>query len=158
MHLTGFLPIVLLLFIVSCAGRPFYPLPGKLPDGDKQPLQTSHPYNIAHRGSNGELPEETAPAYLVINKAYKFLYYFPIWEISQLMVRGKDPRPNFAKVKNLYVILIISAYWPTRVKKIYYRNLSSFFVPRKMKMRCKSWSVFYSFFYNTIIFFIFIFF
>ncbi|VAH02920.1 unnamed protein product [Triticum turgidum subsp. durum] len=30
----------------------------------KQPLQTSRPYNIAHRGSNGEIPEETAAAYL----------------------------------------------------------------------------------------------
>ncbi|XP_015883124.3 glycerophosphodiester phosphodiesterase GDPD6 isoform X1 [Ziziphus jujuba] len=58
------LPIVLLLFIVSCAGRPFYPLPRKLAGSDKQPLQTSRPYNIAHRGSNGEIPEETAPAYL----------------------------------------------------------------------------------------------
>uniref|UniRef100_A0A452Y3P8 glycerophosphodiester phosphodiesterase n=7 Tax=Aegilops tauschii subsp. strangulata TaxID=200361 RepID=A0A452Y3P8_AEGTS len=30
----------------------------------KQPLQTFRPYNIAHRGSNGEIPEETAAAYL----------------------------------------------------------------------------------------------
>eukprot|EP00250_Pteridium_aquilinum_P009277 c18562_g1_i1 orf=136-1317(+) len=29
-----------------------------------QPIQTVRPYNIAHRGSNGELPEETGPAYL----------------------------------------------------------------------------------------------
>ncbi|KAL0865702.1 hypothetical protein Bca101_044820 [Brassica carinata] len=32
--------------------------------GAKLPIQTSRPYNIAHRGSNGEIPEETAPAYL----------------------------------------------------------------------------------------------
>jgi glycerophosphoryl diester phosphodiesterase len=31
----------------------------------KKPIQTFRPYNIAHRGSNGELPEETAAAYLV---------------------------------------------------------------------------------------------
>lgn len=30
----------------------------------KAPLQTSRPFNIAHRGSNGELPEETAAAYM----------------------------------------------------------------------------------------------
>lgn len=30
----------------------------------RQPLQTFRPFNIAHRGSNGELPEETAAAYL----------------------------------------------------------------------------------------------
>ncbi|KAG8080194.1 hypothetical protein GUJ93_ZPchr0007g5553 [Zizania palustris] len=29
----------------------------------KAPLQTSRPFNIAHRGSNGEIPEETAAAY-----------------------------------------------------------------------------------------------
>ncbi|KAL6995068.1 Glycerophosphodiester phosphodiesterase gdpd6 [Sarracenia purpurea var. burkii] len=31
---------------------------------NRQPLQTLRPYNIAHRGSNGELPEETAAAYM----------------------------------------------------------------------------------------------
>ncbi|KAF8674485.1 hypothetical protein HU200_048321 [Digitaria exilis] len=30
----------------------------------KKPIQTFRPYNIAHRGSNGELPEETEAAYL----------------------------------------------------------------------------------------------
>ncbi|MCL7049026.1 hypothetical protein MKW94_001100, partial [Papaver nudicaule] len=29
-----------------------------------QPLQTFRPYNIAHRGSNGEIPEETVAAYM----------------------------------------------------------------------------------------------
>ncbi|KAG0622915.1 hypothetical protein M758_3G133500 [Ceratodon purpureus] len=31
---------------------------------DRQPLQTQRPFNIAHRGSNGEIPEETAEAYV----------------------------------------------------------------------------------------------
>ncbi|CAL5083939.1 unnamed protein product [Urochloa decumbens] len=31
--------------------------------GDMAPLQASRAFNIAHRGSNGELPEETAAAY-----------------------------------------------------------------------------------------------
>lgn len=63
--MTGFLPFVSLLLVVGCAGRPYYPLPSKLADANRQPLQTSRPYNIAHRGSNGELPEETEPAYKV---------------------------------------------------------------------------------------------
>ncbi|CAG7903513.1 unnamed protein product [Brassica rapa] len=41
-----------------------YPLPGVGAKGGKLPIQTSRPYNIAHRGSNGEIPEETAAAYL----------------------------------------------------------------------------------------------
>jgi len=63
-HLTGFevVPFLILLTIAGCVGRP---LPSKLDDVDKQPLQTSRPYNIAHRGSNGEFPEETAAAYMV---------------------------------------------------------------------------------------------
>ncbi|BBH04017.1 PLC-like phosphodiesterases superfamily protein [Prunus dulcis] len=60
----SFAPFVFLLLLVGCSGRPFYPLPSKLADGDRQPLQTSRPYNIAHRGSNGEIPEETAAAYM----------------------------------------------------------------------------------------------
>lgn len=68
LNLTGLLPLVSLLLLVGCAGRPFHPLPRKLPNGNRQPLQTFRPYNIAHRGSNGELPEETEPAYKVGNK------------------------------------------------------------------------------------------
>ncbi|XP_061364934.1 glycerophosphodiester phosphodiesterase GDPD6-like [Gastrolobium bilobum] len=59
-----FAPIVFLLLIVGCTARPLYPLPSKGGDGSKQPLQTFRPYNIAHRGSNGEIPEETRPAYM----------------------------------------------------------------------------------------------
>lgn len=39
-------------------------MPSKLDLKDKQPLQTYRPYNIAHRGSIGEIPEETAAAYM----------------------------------------------------------------------------------------------
>ncbi|KAK9106813.1 hypothetical protein Syun_022824 [Stephania yunnanensis] len=45
-----------LLLVVGCAGRPLH--------HHKKPLQTSRPYNIAHRGSNGEFPEETVGAYM----------------------------------------------------------------------------------------------
>ncbi|XP_015571933.1 glycerophosphodiester phosphodiesterase GDPD6 [Ricinus communis] len=64
MALTCFITIILLSFIFVCSGRPIYPLPSKISHGNRQPLQTSRPYNIAHRGSNGEIPEETAAAYM----------------------------------------------------------------------------------------------
>lgn len=56
-------PVLVLFLIVGCAARPFYPLPSRLPGVIRQPLQATRPYNIAHRGSNGEFPEETLPAY-----------------------------------------------------------------------------------------------
>jgi glycerophosphoryl diester phosphodiesterase len=49
---------------VCAAGRTLHPLPVKGPKTVKLQLQTSRPYNIAHRGSNGEIPEETTAAYL----------------------------------------------------------------------------------------------
>lgn len=63
---VGIFPLLLVLSstIEGASGRPFYPLPSKLNEKDKQPLQTHRPYNIAHRGSNGELPEETPAAYM----------------------------------------------------------------------------------------------
>ncbi|CAH9102459.1 unnamed protein product [Cuscuta epithymum] len=57
-------PFVLLLLFVGCSARPLYPLPSRRNDRTKQPLQTFRPFNIAHRGANGEFPEETAPAYM----------------------------------------------------------------------------------------------
>ncbi|KEH32030.1 glycerophosphoryl diester phosphodiesterase family protein [Medicago truncatula] len=62
--LSGFAPFVFLLLVIGGTARPLYPLPGKGDHGTKQPLQTFRPYNVAHRGSNGELPEETREAYL----------------------------------------------------------------------------------------------
>jgi glycerophosphoryl diester phosphodiesterase len=44
--------------------RPLFPLPSKASNEEKKPIQTFRPYNIAHRGSNGEIPEETTAAYL----------------------------------------------------------------------------------------------
>lgn len=57
--------LLVLLFSSSSSARPLYKLPSKDHRGTKQPLQTSRPYNLAHRGSNGEFPEETAAAYWV---------------------------------------------------------------------------------------------
>ncbi|CAA7043229.1 unnamed protein product [Microthlaspi erraticum] len=61
MILTKCLLLVWLSLLTLCAGRTLHSHPGK---GAKQPIQTSRPYNIAHRGSNGEIPEETAASYL----------------------------------------------------------------------------------------------
>ncbi|CAL5374490.1 unnamed protein product [Camellia sinensis] len=59
----GVVPFIFVLLIVECSARPFYPLPSKVEHKTRQPLQTFRPYNIAHRGSNGEIPEETTAAY-----------------------------------------------------------------------------------------------
>ena len=62
--LPSFTPFVFLLLVIGSNARTLYPLPSKGGNGSRKPLQTFRPYNIAHRGSNGELPEETHPAYL----------------------------------------------------------------------------------------------
>ncbi|KAI9070774.1 hypothetical protein K1719_047265 [Acacia pycnantha] len=61
---TSFVLFIYLFLIAGCTARPLYPLPSKDTEKNRQPLQTFRPYNIAHRGSNGELPEETSPAYM----------------------------------------------------------------------------------------------
>lgn len=63
--LAGSFLFSFILLVAQAAARPLYPLPSKVANGLKQPLQTFRPYNIAHRGSNGEIPEETAFAYMV---------------------------------------------------------------------------------------------
>ncbi|KAL8150630.1 hypothetical protein V2J09_020438 [Rumex salicifolius] len=52
-----------MLLIADCGARTLYTPYRKADKTHKQPLQTFRPFNIAHRGSNGELPEETTPAY-----------------------------------------------------------------------------------------------
>ncbi|KAL0914269.1 hypothetical protein M5K25_014599 [Dendrobium thyrsiflorum] len=59
-----FIPFLLLSLFDDAIGRPFYELPSKLQNKHKEPLQSFRPYNIAHRGSNGEIPEETVDAYM----------------------------------------------------------------------------------------------
>jgi len=62
--------LVLLLWAsapeVANASRryPYFPLSSEEEGPARQPLQTQRPFNIAHRGSNGEFPEATAGAYL----------------------------------------------------------------------------------------------
>ncbi|XP_074574175.1 glycerophosphodiester phosphodiesterase GDPD6-like [Curcuma longa] len=56
--------LIFFSLFVGSHGRALYPLPSKQQHKAKSPLQTSRPYNIAHRGSNGEIPEETAAAYM----------------------------------------------------------------------------------------------
>ncbi|CAA6657376.1 unnamed protein product [Spirodela intermedia] len=60
---TGFVYVLLLNHFLGSLARPLYPLPSKF-NTDKQQLQTFRPFNIAHRGSNGEFPEETAASYV----------------------------------------------------------------------------------------------
>ncbi|KAF5796898.1 putative glycerophosphodiester phosphodiesterase [Helianthus annuus] len=55
--------VTFLLLFIGCSARRHYPLPSDN-GSTKKPLQTFRPFNVAHRGSNGELPEETGPAYL----------------------------------------------------------------------------------------------
>ncbi|XP_064971046.1 glycerophosphodiester phosphodiesterase GDPD6-like isoform X2 [Musa acuminata AAA Group] len=62
--LGGIASLLLFSLFNLTVGRPIYLLPSKQDNKVKQPLQTSRPYNIAHRGSNGEIPEETAAAYM----------------------------------------------------------------------------------------------
>jgi glycerophosphoryl diester phosphodiesterase len=64
--LAGCVPLFLLLLSHLAFARPLFPLPSKTKNEEKRPIQTFRPYNIAHRGSNGEIPEETAFAYLVL--------------------------------------------------------------------------------------------
>ncbi|XP_021896339.1 glycerophosphodiester phosphodiesterase GDPD6 [Carica papaya] len=64
MGLPDFAPLIFLSLIAGSVARPLYPLPSKAGNDNRQPLQTSRAYNIAHRGSNGEIPEETAAAYM----------------------------------------------------------------------------------------------
>lgn len=59
--------VLLLLWTSAHAARrfPYFPVPGLENRVGRLPLQTQRAFNIAHRGSNGELPEETAEAYMV---------------------------------------------------------------------------------------------
>ncbi|KAM7480101.1 hypothetical protein LguiA_028314 [Lonicera macranthoides] len=74
MQLAAVVPFVFLLLLLGCSARPLYPLPSRRNDPNKLPLQTFRPFNIAHRGSNGEIPEETSAAYLrAINEGADFI-------------------------------------------------------------------------------------
>jgi glycerophosphoryl diester phosphodiesterase len=62
------LVVVAAAAVASSGGVAARPLVGEGGGGawgqdSRAPLQTSRAFNIAHRGSNGELPEETAAAY-----------------------------------------------------------------------------------------------
>jgi glycerophosphoryl diester phosphodiesterase len=64
--LTGHIStLVLVLLFGGSNASTAAPPRSQLDVNHKKQLQTFRPYNIAHRGSNGELPEETSAAYLV---------------------------------------------------------------------------------------------
>lgn len=56
--------IVLVLLSGESNANPAASQQSQLDVNHRKPLQTFRPYNIAHRGSNGEIPEETTAAYL----------------------------------------------------------------------------------------------
>ncbi|XP_050224938.1 glycerophosphodiester phosphodiesterase GDPD6 [Mercurialis annua] len=64
MTVACFIAVICLSLVLVSYARPIYPLPSKMSHNERQALQTSRPYNIAHRGSNGEMPEETAASYM----------------------------------------------------------------------------------------------
>ncbi|PWA62084.1 PLC-like phosphodiesterases superfamily protein [Artemisia annua] len=81
------------LLFIGCSARRLYPLPSEN-ESTKQPLQTFRPFNVAHRGSNGEIPEETTPAYLVHfffnplpsqRKAFSDLFMFKHVDVNVLV-------------------------------------------------------------------------
>jgi hypothetical protein len=67
--MTGHVSFIVLVLLGGSDGNPVAPHQSQLDVNHKKPLQTFRPYNIAHRGSNGEIPEETAAAYSVTNNA-----------------------------------------------------------------------------------------
>lgn len=73
--------LVLLFGVSNSKASPAAPPHSQLDENHKKPIQTFRPYNIAHRGSNGELPEETAAAYLVTKFSFSQQptsnYFFP---------------------------------------------------------------------------------
>lgn len=88
LNLTGFAPLVFLLLLIGGSARPLHPLPSEGDNGSRKPLQTFRPYNIAHRGSNGEIPEETRPAYMVnlhnsFGKIAFLSHYFMHWKLTE---------------------------------------------------------------------------
>uniref|UniRef100_A0ACD5X9F0 Uncharacterized protein n=1 Tax=Avena sativa TaxID=4498 RepID=A0ACD5X9F0_AVESA len=56
--------VVVLVLLGGSDANPVAPRRSQLDVTHKKPLQTFRPFNIAHRGSNGEIPEETAAAYV----------------------------------------------------------------------------------------------
>jgi glycerophosphoryl diester phosphodiesterase len=68
--MIGHVSIVVLVLFGGSDANPVAPHQSQLDVNHKKPLQTFRPYNIAHRGSNGEIPEETAAAYSVTNNAF----------------------------------------------------------------------------------------
>nr|XP_051179557.1 glycerophosphodiester phosphodiesterase GDPD6-like [Lolium perenne] len=61
--MTGHVSFIVLVLLGGSDANPVAPHQSQLDVNHKKPLQTFRPYNIAHRGSNGEIPEETAAAY-----------------------------------------------------------------------------------------------
>ncbi|EMS65567.1 hypothetical protein TRIUR3_12038 [Triticum urartu] len=78
--------VLVLMFLGGSDANPAARRHGQLDvNHKKKPLQTSRPYNIAHRGSNGEIPEETAAAYLVVNHLIAGLSVVIKWQQASIL-------------------------------------------------------------------------
>jgi hypothetical protein len=98
--MIGHVSIVVLVLFGGSDANPVAPHQSQLDVNHKKPLQTFRPYNIAHRGSNGEIPEETAAAYSVTNNAF---FYIEITE------QYFDADPNY-RYQNVALIFSILRY------------------------------------------------
>lgn len=103
---AGFVHGLLLSHFLGSFARPLYPLPSKL-NKDKQPLQTFRPYNIAHRGSNGEFPEETAGAYMVCDMWLFVMYFIQYLESTAWRVLQNKTHYQIKSAKSLKKLICV---------------------------------------------------
>lgn len=82
---TGAVLTLLIVSALSYASAirryPYFSVPDIDGLQGRQPIQTQRAFNIAHRGSNGEIPEATAEAFLV------HIFSLPLWIIHKKILR-----------------------------------------------------------------------
>lgn len=107
--------IVLVLLWGASEANPVGPRHGQLDARYKKPLQTFRPYNVAHRGSSGQIPEETAAAYLrAIEEGADFIeadivaskdgYLICFHDVTLDATTDVANRTEFAKRKSTYEV------------------------------------------------------
>jgi len=71
LYLSVYAPIIVLVLLWGRSeANLIAPRHSKLDVNHKKPLKTFRPYNVAHRGSSGRIPEETTSAYLVTKSLF----------------------------------------------------------------------------------------
>lgn len=109
--LTDHIPLFLLLQLHLVFARPLFPLPSKTVNEDKKPIQTFRPYNIAHRGSNGEIPEETSAAYLVQLRNLEGVTFDITFQNSSVGQWNKMTSCKSIHLKDSKVLTEANTYW-----------------------------------------------